>query len=133
MVDFQQIKADVEALMGIEFFKLKDGNGQVFYMKKDKSGKSRIKKLHQKQRPTAFDSDDDCDDEGFQDQMFRDPFFDPPRRKHGAPPKKKKKVSFGHMVRKKFFSCFYHFILFYFILFYFILIYFYFYLFFVLF
>ena len=96
---FAAVKADVEALMGVDFFKLKDGNGQVFYMRKDKNGKERIQRLHQRRRPTGYDSDDDVDDHGFQDQMNRDPFFRGSRRHFGVPPKKKPKVSIGHMVR----------------------------------
>ena len=101
---FAAIKEDVDVLMGIQFFKVKNGNGQVFYMKRDKNGNDRIKKLRQKRRPTGFDSDDEIEDEGFQDQLNRDPFF---RRRHffGEPPKKKPKVSIGHMVRK--FSLYY--------------------------
>lgn len=96
---YNAIKSDVEKLMGIQFFKLKNGNGQVFYMRKDRDGHARPAKLHQKQqqRPPAYDSDDDIDDEGFQDQMRRDPFF--MGGPGGQPPKKKSKVSFGHMVR----------------------------------
>ena len=45
---FEGVKKDVEALMGVQFFKIKNGNGQVFYMRKDKNGKSSIAKLHQK-------------------------------------------------------------------------------------
>ena len=96
---FEGVKKDVEALMDVQFFKIKNGNGQVFYMRKDKNGKSRIAKLHQKNRPTGYDTDDDVDDEGFQDQMNRDPFFQDRQGRQGAPPKKRKKVSIGHMVR----------------------------------
>ena len=99
---FASVKEDVEALMGVQFFRVKDGNGQVYYMKKDRNGNERIKKLHQKKRPTGFDTDDDVDDDGFQDQLSRDPFFRYNRRNYGAPPKKKPKVSFGHMVRDNF-------------------------------
>ena len=110
---FAAIKEDVDALMGVQFFKIKNGNGQVFYMKKDKNGNDRIKKLRQKRRPTGFDSDDDIDDDGFQDQLSRDPFFRS-RRYFGEPPKKKPKVSIGHMVRSFYILIF---ILFYFIYF----------------
>ena len=107
---YNAVQSDVEQLMGIQFFKLKNGNGQVFYMRKGSDGQAYPARLHQKQqqRPLAYDSDDDIDDEGFQDQMRRDPFF--MDRPGGKPPKKRSKVSFGHMVRYVFihfiFICF---------------------------
>ena len=102
---FAAVKEDVDALTGVQFFRIKDGNGQVFYMKKDKNGTDKIKKLRQKRRPTGFDSDDDIDDDGFQDQLNRDPFFRS-RYYFGEPPKKKPKVTIGHMVRFVFYIMF---------------------------
>ena len=93
---FKVVQADLDELIGIQFFKKVNGNGQVFYCKLLPNGGSEIRQLHQqRQRPLAYDSDDEIYDDGFQNQMKNDPFFGPEQR----PRKRRKKVQFGHMVR----------------------------------
>ena len=94
---FKVVQADVDKLMGIQFFKKVNGNGQVFYCKLLQNGESEIRQLlQQRQRPLAYDSDDEIYDDGFQNQMSNDPFFGQSQQR---PRKRRKKVQIGHMVR----------------------------------
>ena len=100
---FKVVQEDLDKLMGIPFFKKVNGNGQVFYCKILRNGASEIRQLHQqRQRPLAFDSDDDIYDEGFQDQMSNDVFFGANNQR---PRKRRKKVQIGRMVRKIILLC----------------------------
>ena len=82
---FAAVKSEVDKLIGIQFFKKINGNGQVFYCQLNPDGSSRVCPLPQ-QRPMAFDSDDDINDEGFQNNLNRDPFFG--FGNDGRPPKR---------------------------------------------
>ena len=96
---FAAVKSEVDKLMGIQFFKKIDGNGQVFYCELNPDGSSRVCPLPQ-QRPMAFDSDDDINDEGFQNQLNSDSFFGNGSVNNGRPPKRHRpRVAIGQMVR----------------------------------
>ena len=94
--------------MGIQFFKKVNGNGQVYYNQRKPDGSTQVCQLPQ-QRPTGYDSDDDIYDEGFQDQMASDPFFNGGGHfNDNIRPNKRRKIQLGQMVR-----VFYSFISFY--------------------
>ena len=94
---FKVIESEVNELMGIQFFKKVNGNGQVYYCELAPDGTSKVCALPQ-QRPLAYDSDDDIKDEGFQNQMRTDPFFINPDG-DSRPDKRRRQSDFGHMVR----------------------------------